>query len=138
MKTLHHILFNFDGIQCLSNKHKFVDPLLVWLPWLFGRAKVDLLVNSMEYELGVALPMERQHPLEPVKIGRSFLQQVHHVAVKVRSVKVTLELNSDALDTIWARVGLLQHLILEEGFVDRKDGFHVKGVCLEDLFQWNT
>ena len=59
VETLHHVLLNFDGIQCLPNKHKLIDPLLVRLPWLFGRAKVDLFVNSMGHKLGVALPMER-------------------------------------------------------------------------------
>lgn len=102
MKALHHILFHFDGVQCLSNKHKLIHSLLVWLPWLLGRAKVNLLVNSMEHELRIALSMERENPLEPIKVGRSLFQQVHHVAIKVRGVKITFELNPNTLDTIWA------------------------------------
>ena len=32
----------------------------------------------------------------------------------------------------------MQRLILEEGLVDRKDRFHIKGAGLEDLLQRNT
>ena len=138
VKALHEGLGKLIPVKILANENKFVDALLALRPGILGGSKVDLLVNTLEDELGISLPMEAEQTLGPVKIRRAVLEQVHHEHVEPLSVEVPLELDANALNEIEVVLLLFLFLILEKVGCVRENGLHIEGITLEDCFEGGT
>ena len=135
IKALHKALCELCPVEVLPDEDELVDPLLVGCPGLLRGSEIDLLVDSLEDELGVPLTVEAEETLGPVKVCGAVPEEVHHEHVEPLGVEVALERDSDALDERGV-VGLLVGVVLiEEVRVYGEDGLHVEAVYLENFVE---
>mmetsp|Transcript_23057 Transcript_23057/g.91437 ORF Transcript_23057/g.91437 Transcript_23057/m.91437 type:complete len:210 (+) Transcript_23057:220-849(+) len=79
------------AVEIASDEDDFGDARLVGPPGRLRGAEVDLLVDALEDELGVALAGEREDALGPVEVGRARLQELGHEHVELGHVEHALD-----------------------------------------------
>lgn len=74
-------------VQILANENHLANARLAFLPWLLAGAEIDLIVHTLEDELGVTLVRKSKNTLAAVDICCLSLQQRGHEGVELRDIQ---------------------------------------------------